>query len=1018
MATEREVGVGDFVLMDKIDLDSFMQNLEHRFKNGFIYTYIGEVCVSVNPYRTMNIYDKAHINKYKDRELFENVPHIFAVADASHKIMKQQGRDTCIVISGESGSGKTEASKIIMKYIAAVTNQGGQQEIERVKNILMQSNAILEAFGNAKTNRNDNSSRFGKYMDIHFDFKGDPIGGHINKYLLEKSRVILQQSGERNFHCFYQLLLGGADDLLRKLNLNRNPDSYFYINQGKSAKVDTINDKNDYKTVLNSLNALNFDSGEVESIWRVVAAIMHFGNVEFDVVDEEKLAVKRGNAVDHVATLLQVQKSELETALCERVIAARGDIMRKEHTETEASFGRDAFSKAIYERLFGWIVEKINAAIAIDANNYSKNYKSSLIGVLDIYGFEIFDNNSFEQFCINYCNEKLQQLFIELVLKQEQEEYMREGIAWTNIEYFNNQIICDLVEAPHKGILSIMDDACKMTAEKITDEMLLENMDRTLKGHHHFMSRQTKPSEKSLKHKVQFRITHYAGDVTYCIEGFLDKNKDTLFQDFKRLLYSSKDKNIRDMWPEGAQHITKTTKRPPTTGILFKNSMSALVQNLLSKEPHYVRCIKPNEIKSAAAFDEQRVRHQVSYLGLVENVRVRRAGFAYRQRYDKFLKRYKMLSQFTWPNFRGGSDQDGVKVIMDSNNFSNDVKYGKTKIFIKSPKTLFNLENQRNELIPQLVTLITKNWRGYVARQQYKRMKALMVMVKAYRLKKMRVYVNNLQRKFANAKNMKDYGKSIQWPAPPRSLKVTTDLLRSAFRRWRAYMILKKIPREEWPQMQLKITAASVFLRKRKEFGVNRKWEGNYLGLLAENNNYSLYNEAVNNLKNTKHFNNVLFSSYVTKFNKFNKCAERVMVVTDKYVFKLDKEKYRNMKEGVPIESVAGISVSPEHDQLLVLHCPGGNDLVVSLHSNKQEDRIGEAVAVISRAYFLLKKVDLPVNVSKTISCSLGGKSRLINIQVSSAEPQPVFKRDGNNVAYMLPSNFAVYENGNNHIKQ
>lgn len=264
------------------------------------------------------------------------------------------------------------------------------------------------------------------------------------------------------------------------------------------------------------------------------------------------------------------------------------------------------------------------------------------------------------------------------------------------------------------GIIAIVDDACKMTAEKISDELLLENMDKVLKGHKHYMSRQTKPSEKSLQHKVDFRITHYAGDVTYSIIGFLDKNKDTLFQDFKRLLYSSRDKNIREMWPEGAEHITKITKRPPTAGTMFKNSMGALVQNLLSKEPHYVRCIKPNELKSAAAFDEERVRHQVSYLGLVENVRVRRAGFAHRQRYDKFLKRYKMLSQYTWPNFRGGSDQDGVQVLMNENGFEKDVTYGKTKVFIKSPKTLFTLEHKRNELIPQLVTLITKTWRGTI----------------------------------------------------------------------------------------------------------------------------------------------------------------------------------------------------------------------------------------------------------------------------------------------------------------
>ncbi|XP_025831898.1 myosin-IA isoform X2 [Agrilus planipennis] len=1011
MTIQKEIGVGDFVLLDKIDLDSFMKNLELRFKHGKIYTYIGEVCVSVNPYRTMNIYDSNYVNQYKGRELFENPPHIFAIADAAHKVMKKQGRDTCIVISGESGSGKTEASKIIMKYIAAVTNIGGQKEIERVKNVLIQSNSILEAFGNAKTNRNDNSSRFGKYMDIHFDFKGDPIGGHINKYLLEKSRVIYQQGGERNFHCFYQLLLGAPDSLLQNLNLTRNTDHYFYIKQGQAAKVDSINDKNDFREVTSSLHTLEFTKSDEETLWNVVGAILHLGNLEF-ITEEDQLRVKDHKMVQNVAVLLKVPEDELQNALCERVIAAHGDIMRKEHTQSEATYGRDALAKAIYDRLFTWIVTRINSAIAVDEAS-RKQFQSSLIGVLDIYGFEIFDNNSFEQFCINYCNEKLQQLFIELVLKQEQEEYQKEGIEWTHIDYFNNQIICELVDAPHKGILAIMDEAC-LNVGKVTDEMLLEAMDKKLKDHKHYSSRQTKPAEKTLKHKVHFKITHYAGDVTYSINGFLDKNKDPLFQDFKRLLYHSKDPNLKSMWPEGAQHISETTKRPQTAGTLFKNSMAALVQNLMNKEPHYVRCIKPNELKSPTHFNEERVRHQVCYLGLVENVRVRRAGFVYRQRYDIFLKRYKMISQFTWPNFRSGTDKDGVKVIMDEHKFSNDVKYGHTKIFIRSPKTLFALEAARNELIPGIVTLIQKVWRGYKARQLYKKMKALLVMVEAYRRKKMRVYIETLQHRFAGARSMKDYGKHIQWPSAPAALRPVVGILRGAFQRWRAYMILKDIPKRDWPQMKLKICAASVLKGKRLYWGQTRTWSGNYLGSHDENSSYSVFNDCVNNLRKTTDFQEVLFSSFVTKFNKFNKCAERVLLVTNRYIFKLDCAKFKNMKEGIPFTDLTGLSVTPGQDQLIVMHCRGGNDFVVSLYSNLKEDKIGELVGLLCNQFAKLQQSELPVTVSKSLTCSLGGKRRQINIQVKGDVQRPTFQKDGQNIAYLLPSNYALLENNGN----
>ncbi|XP_039296527.1 unconventional myosin ID isoform X2 [Nilaparvata lugens] len=1012
MATVEEVGIRDFVLLDEISMEKFMQNLRNRFQAGLIYTYIGEVCISVNPYRQLNIYGQENITKYKGREMFENPPHVYAIADSAHRAMKQKGSDTCIVISGESGSGKTETSKIIMKYIAAVTNIGQRQEIERVKDILLQSNAILESFGNAKTNRNDNSSRFGKYMDIDFDFKGDPIGGHINNYLLEKSRVILQHPGERNFHVFYQVLAASKMNLKNDgfdqlgLELSSDPQSYHYLKQDDKMVAGVVEgDRVNYRTTMAAFRTLGFSNEMKNALIKIVAAVLHLGNVAFTSNDDKiEIAGASEKQLNLVARLLEVDSNAVVTALTERVIAVKGEVMQKTHTLMQAEYGRDALAKAIYDRMFTWIVSKINDIIDVR----DTRSRRTVIGVLDIYGFEVFDANSFEQLCINYCNEKLQQLFIELVLKQEQEEYKREGIAWQNVEFFNNQIICELVEKPHQGVFAILDDAC-LNVGKVTDELLLEAMDKELANHDHYTSRQIKPLDKTLKHKTQFRIRHYAGDVIYDIKGFLDKNRDTLFQDFKRLLFNSRNDVIRLMWPEGAQDITKTTKRPQTAGTLFKNSMIALVKTLASKEPFYVRCIKPNEEKSPCLMEDERVEHQVRYLGLLENIRVRRAGFAHRQRYDRFLKRYKMISQFTWPNFRNGSDEDAVRHLIEEKGYSGDVKYGHTKIFIRSPNTLFTLEAMRAELIDGIVILLQKQMRGLLCRLKYRKMKAALAIMNHYRRYKIRSYVTKLSHTFRPAKKMRDYGKSLAWPPSSIATRRHEPMLRAICDRWRATMILRPYPRSEWPQLRMKLAAAVALRNKRHSWGHSRQWMGDYLALQPENPAYHIYNASVAHLKATHHFNRVMFSCFVTKTNKFNKCAMRALLVTDYEIYKMDVQKFKPMKRGMPIQEVTGLSVSPGQDQLMVIHSNKGNDLVVTLKTD--DDRVGELVGALCSRYSQLRAQDLTVTVANKFQCMLGNKSRHLRVEVSSETELAGFRKDAkNDIVYMLPPRFAIVQ--------
>ncbi|KAH1131873.1 hypothetical protein J1N35_003251 [Gossypium stocksii] len=695
-------GVDDMTKLSYLHEPGVLHNLAMRYELNEIYTYTGNILIAINPFQRLpHLYDTHMMEQYKGAAFGELNPHVFAVADVAYRAMVNEGKSNSILVSGESGAGKTETTKMLMRYLAYL---GGRSGVEgrTVEQQVLESNPVLEAFGNAKTVRNNNSSRFGKFVELQFDKSGRISGAAVRTYLLERSRVCQISNPERNYHCFY-LLCAAPPEVKEKFKLG-NPKSFHYLNQSDCYALDGVDDAQEYIATIRAMDVVGISEEEQEAIFGVVAAILHLGNVDFAKgSDVDSSVIKDEKSRFHLnmtAELLKCDVKSLEDALVKRVMVTPEEIIKRPLDPVAAVGSRDALAKTIYSRLFDWLVDKINSSIGQDPNS------KQLIGVLDIYGFESFKFNSFEQFCINFTNEKLQQHFNQHVFKMEQEEYTKEEINWSYIEFVDNQDVLDLIEKKPGGIIALLDEACMFP--KSTHETFAQKLFQTFKNNKRFI--------KPKLSRTSFTISHYAGEVTYLADLFLDKNKDYVVAEHQDLLTASTCSFVASLFPPPAEESSKSSKFS-SIGSRFKLQLQSLMDTLNSTEPHYIRCVKPNNVLKPAIFENANIIQQLRCGGVLEAIRISCAGYPTRRTFSEFLNRFGVLApeilegnlcltQFAW-------------------------QIGKTKVFLRAGQ-MAELDARRAEVLGHAARTIQRQIRTYIARKEFIALRKAAIMLQSH----------------------------------------------------------------------------------------------------------------------------------------------------------------------------------------------------------------------------------------------------------------------------------------------
>ncbi|KAH9495971.1 Unconventional myosin-Va [Bulinus truncatus] len=728
------IGENDLTSLSYLNEPEVLYNLKVRFvEQNLIYTYCGIVLVAINPYEYLDIYSNDIIQAYSGQDMGAMDPHIFAVSEEAFKQMSRFDRNQSIIVSGESGAGKTVSAKFAMRYFATV---GGSQAETQVERKVLASNPIMEAIGNAKTTRNDNSSRFGKYIEISFNKQHSIVGAHMRTYLLEKSRVVFQASEERNYHIFYQLC--ASEDLpeFKDFHLG-SADDFFYTSQGAAPEIRDVDDAEELVKTRKAFTTLGFPEKDQMMIFRILSAILHFGNVNIKEKEGEACEIPaKDGSITIMCKLLGIEESQMRMWLCHRKIQTVNETLTKPLTESQASFARDALVKFIYSSLFDWIVTQINKSL----HSNTKTFK--FIGVLDIYGFETFAINSFEQFCINYANEKLQQIFNMHVFKLEQEEYVREKIEWSFIDFYDNQPCIDLIESK-LGILDLLDEECKMP--KGSDANWCQKLyDKHLNKSQHF--------DKPRMSRSAFIINHFADRVEYQADGFLEKNRDTILEEQINTLKASEYELVAELFteedPSGAPaagkrgrapSVTQPVKAQPkagskqhkkTVGSKFRDSLGSLMETLNATSPHYIRCIKPNDLKEAFEFEPKRAVEQLRACGVLETIRISAAGYPSRWTYTEFFQRYRVLAlskHILKNDMRKTCEAILPALISDTDKY----RFGKTKIFFRAGQVAY-LEKLRADKLRACGVMIQKHIRGWLQRKKYQRLRKCVLLVQTY----------------------------------------------------------------------------------------------------------------------------------------------------------------------------------------------------------------------------------------------------------------------------------------------